>query len=59
MASSWVERALMEDLDGFKEGLIVQRNTTDPNRLDVLLPPDLVNQLRIVGVKIQFLLQGA
>ena len=59
LASSWVERALMEDLDGFKEGLIVQRNTADPNRLDVLLPPDLVNQLRIVGVKIQFLLQGA
>ena len=58
LASSWVERAYIEDLDTFKTNLIVQRNTVDPNRLDVLMPPDLVNQLRIVGVKIQFLLQG-
>ena len=58
LAASWVERGFIENIEAFKRDLLVQRNTTDPNRLDVLMPPDLVNQLRIVGVKIQFLLQG-
>jgi len=37
--------------------LIVERNADDPNRLDVLLPPDLVNQLRVFAVLAQFRLQ--
>ena len=48
----------MENIEAFKEGLIVERNEQDPNRLDVCMPPDLVNQLRVVGMKISFLLQG-
>lgn len=58
LAIDWVRRGLIENIDAFKEGLIVERNAQDPNRLDVCMPPDLVNQLRIVGMKIQFLLQG-
>lgn len=53
---SWELLGLVEGIDQFKEQLIVERNATDVNRLDVLLPPDLVNQLRVVGVKIGFLL---
>ena len=56
LAIDWVRRGLIEDIDAFKESLIVERNASDPNRLDVLAKPDLLNQLRIVGVKIQFLL---
>lgn len=52
----WEENGLVENIDQFKEQLIVERNGSDPNRLDFLLPPDLVNQLRVVGVKIGFLL---
>lgn len=52
----WEEKALVEGFDQFKEDLIVERNTDNPNRIDILLPPDLVNQLVIVGTKIQFLL---
>jgi phage tail sheath gpL-like len=52
----WEERALVEGFDQFKKDLIVERNPNNPNRIDVLMPPDLVNQLVIVGVKIQFLL---
>lgn len=59
------EYALME-LDGLVENaklfakyLIVERNANNPNRLDVLLPPDLVNQLRIFAVLNQFRLQYA
>ena len=50
----WEELGLVENIDDFKANLIAERNASDPNRLDVLLPPDLVNQLRIVANKIQF-----
>lgn len=50
----WEEIGLVENIDQFKADLIVERNPSDPNRLDALLPPDLVNQLRIVGSKIAF-----
>ena len=59
LAVSWVRRGLIENIEAFKEGLIVERNEQDPNRLDVCMPPDLVNQLRVVGMKIAFLLQGS
>ena len=52
----WEELGLVEGIDQFKNDLIVERNVSDPNRLDILLPPDLVNQLRVTGVQIQFLL---
>lgn len=52
----WEQLALVEGADQFKEDLIVERNVSDPNRLDFLLPPDLVNQLRVIGTQIQFLL---
>jgi phage tail sheath gpL-like len=32
----------------------VERNTQDPNRLDFLLPPDLINQLMVTGTQMQF-----
>lgn len=50
----WEEIGLVENIDDFKANLISERNISDPNRLDMLLPPDLVNQLRIVANKIQF-----
>jgi phage tail sheath gpL-like len=52
----WQELGLVEDLEQFKTDLVVQRNANDPNRLDALLPPNLVNQLRVVAGKIEFLL---
>lgn len=48
---------LVENTDLFKKYLIVERDTSNPNRLNVLLPPDLVNQLRIFAVLNQFRLQ--
>lgn len=52
----WEQMGLVEGIDQFKNDLVVERNAQDPNRLDVLLPPDLVNQLVIVATQIQFLL---
>jgi len=35
----------------------VERDSGNPNRINVLLPPDLVNQLRIFALLNQFRLQ--
>lgn len=50
----WESLGLVENMADFKANLIAERNASDPNRMDMLLPPDLVNQLRIVANKIQF-----
>jgi phage tail sheath gpL-like len=48
---------LVEDLRNFKRYLIVERDPDNPNRVNVLYPPDLINQLRIFAVLAQFRLQ--
>jgi phage tail sheath gpL-like len=50
----WEELGLVEDLEQFKRDLIVERNPSDPNRLDAVLPTNLVNQLEVLAAKIQF-----
>lgn len=52
----WEALGLVEGFEQFKRDLIVERNGGDPNRLDVLMPPNLVNQLRVCATKIAFLL---
>jgi phage tail sheath gpL-like len=47
----------VENIRAFKANLIVERNSLDPNRVDVLYPPDLINQLRIFSVLASFRLQ--
>jgi phage tail sheath gpL-like len=48
---------LVENATAFKANLIVERDSNDVNRVNVLYPPDLVNQLRIFAVLAQFRLQ--
>lgn len=48
------EAGLVENLDQFKTDLIVERDASDPNRVNALIPPDLVNQLRVFAAQIQF-----
>jgi phage tail sheath gpL-like len=52
----WESQGLVEGVDQFKADLIVRRNAQDPNRVDALLPPDLVNQFRVLAAQIEFLL---
>ncbi|PCJ13802.1 MAG: phage tail protein [Gammaproteobacteria bacterium] len=52
----WEEQGYVEDVEQFKNDLIVERNGQDKTRLDIFLPPNLVNQFRIGGVQIGFLL---
>jgi phage tail sheath gpL-like len=48
---------LVENLRAFKANLLVERDPNNPNRVNVLYPPDLINQLRIFAVLAQFRLQ--
>lgn len=50
----WEELGLVEGFEQFKADLVVERNQSDPNRLDVILPPDVINGLRVVANKIEF-----
>lgn len=50
-------KGIVENSTLFNKYLIVERNADDPCRIDVLLPPDLVNQLRIFALQAQFRLQ--
>lgn len=50
----WEEIGLVENLDEIEANTIFERNASDPNRLDALLGPDLVNQLRVIGNTIAF-----
>lgn len=52
----WEAAGLVEGFEQFKAELIVRRSATDPNRVDALLPPDLVNQFRVLAAQIEFLL---
>lgn len=53
------ELGLVENRALFAKYLIVERDSSNPNRINVLLPPDLVNQLRIFALLNQFRLQYA
>jgi phage tail sheath gpL-like len=48
------ELGLVEDVSQFKTDLVVQRNSQNVNRLDVLSPPNLINQLTVVAALVQF-----
>ncbi|MHC4712010.1 MAG: phage tail sheath C-terminal domain-containing protein [Planctomycetota bacterium] len=50
----WEAIGLVENLDQFKRDIRVERASTNPNRLDFYLPPDLVNQFRIGAAIIGF-----
>ncbi|MBS4046187.1 MAG: phage tail sheath subtilisin-like domain-containing protein [Alphaproteobacteria bacterium] len=54
LAMEWQRAGLVENIDDYVANLIVQRSADDPNRVNVLNPPDLVNQLRIYASKIEF-----
>lgn len=52
---SWEDIGLVQNIDQFKNDLIVEINGTNKSRLDFSLSPQLVNQLSVLGAKVQFL----
>jgi Mu-like prophage tail sheath protein gpL len=55
LAKEWEEKGLIEDMDQFKADLIVERNADDRNRVDAMLPTNLVNQFHIFAAQISFI----
>lgn len=45
---------LVEDAEGFAANTIVEIDANDPNRVNVLYAPNLVNQLRVLAILNQF-----
>ena len=45
---------LLEGFEQFKTDLIVVRSESDPNRVNAILPPDVVNQFRVFAAAVQF-----
>lgn len=50
----WEQQGLVEDPEQFAAQLQVEISPTNPTRLNVLLPPNLVNPLLITAAKIEF-----
>jgi phage tail sheath gpL-like len=50
----WEDAGLAENIEQFKQDLLVERNASDPNRVDALIPPDVVNQFRVFAAAVQF-----
>lgn len=50
----WMDAGLAEGLEQFKRDLLVQRSATDPNRVDAVIPPDVINQFRVFAAQVQF-----
>lgn len=48
------EDGLIEDIEGFKRDLLVKRSTQNPNRLNAVLTPNLVNQFDIFAAAVQY-----
>ncbi len=55
LAKEWEELGLIEDMEQFKTDLIVERNLVDRNRVDAMLPTNLVNQFQIFAAQISFI----
>jgi phage tail sheath gpL-like len=56
LAGDWADIGLIESVEQFKNDMVVEIDKLDPNRLNMILPPDLVNQLRIMASRIDFIL---
>ena len=52
----WEAAGYVEDFDQFKDELIVEINSSDPNRLDTQMGPNLINAFRVFAGQISFLL---
>ena len=56
LAQELADAGIIEDLAQFKADLVVEIDGNDPDRVNVLSSPNLINQLRIVAEQIQFIL---
>lgn len=51
----WEGLGWVENFAQFKDEIIVERNGSDVNRVDMVLPPDMINNLLVTAVKLSFI----
>lgn len=52
--SEWERDGLVEGREQFAEQLVVERDANAPTQLNIFLPPDLINQLRVTAAQVAF-----
>jgi len=55
LAGDWQDAGLVEDIEQFKSELVVDRDGNDPNRVNAIVPPNLVNQFRVFAARVDFI----
>jgi len=50
------ELEIVEEVEANKDGVIVERDSQDPNRLDARIPTDVVNGLHVLAARLDLLL---
>lgn len=50
----WQQLGWVENLEQFKAELFVERDASDPNRVNAILPPDLINSFLVGAFQVQF-----
>jgi phage tail sheath gpL-like len=55
-ATLWEGLGLIEGVERFKRELVVERNQGDRNRVDAVIPTDLINQFRVFAGQLQFII---
>lgn len=50
----WFEAGLVENIDDFIENLVVERDSENLNRVNAIIPPDIINRLRVFAGKLQY-----
>jgi phage tail sheath gpL-like len=56
LAKAMQDAGIIEDVEQFKADLVVEINETYPDRVDVRMSPNLINQLRVFAGQVQFIL---
>ena len=56
LARQWEAAGLVENIDQFKEDIIVERDGSDVNRVNAMIPPDIINQFRVFAGQVKFIL---
>ena len=56
LARIWEENGWIENLNQFSKDIVAEIDNGDPNRVNVKLVPDLVNQLRVLAAKFSYLI---
>jgi phage tail sheath gpL-like len=52
--AEWEQQGLVQEMKKFKSASIVELDGNDPNRVNILFAPYLVNNLRVIAIKTEF-----